>query len=64
MSSLTGVEKFAALQECVYGPMLPDEHHGLFRLFSAAVEQVAVHRIIRPEGRWTVDEVAEVILDG
>lgn len=64
MSSLTGVEKFAALQECVYGPMLPDEHPGQFRLFSAAAEQVAVHRIIRPEGRWTVDEVAEVILDG
>lgn len=64
VSSLTGASKFAALQDCVYGPMLPGEHPGQFRLFSAAAEQVAVHRIIRPEGRWTVDEVVEVILDG
>ena len=64
VSSLTGSDKFAALQECVYGPMLPDEHPGQFRLFSSAAEQMAVHRIIRPEGRWTVDEVIKVILDG
>lgn len=64
VSSLTGSDKFAALQDCVYGPMLPDEHPGQFRLFSAAVEQMAVHRIMRPEGRWTVDEVIKVILYG
>jgi len=64
VSSLTGADKFAALQDCVYGPMLPDEHPGQFRLFSATAEQSAVHRIIRPEGCWTVDEVVEVILNG
>ena len=54
--SLAGADKLVALLDCVYGPMLPDEHPGQFRLFSATAEQVSIHRIIRPEGRWTVDE--------
>ncbi len=64
VSSLTGSDKLAALLDCVYGPMLPEEHPGQFRLFCSAVEQMAVHRIIRPEGRWTVAEVIKVILNG
>ena len=64
VSTLTGADKFASLQDCVYGPMLPDEHPGLFRLFSAVAAQADVHRIIRPKDVWTVDDVAEVILNG
>ena len=60
--SLTDMDKLVALLDCVYGPMLPGEHPEQFRLFSATAEQVAIHRIVRPEGRWTVDEVVEVVL--
>ncbi len=61
ISCLTGMDKFAALQDCIHGPFFQEEHTGAFPLFSAAA-QVDVFRIKRPEGRWTVDEVVEVIL--
>jgi len=62
LQPLTGGEKFAALQECVYGPMLPSEHPDLFPLFSAVVEQTSLYRLIRPVHQWTVEEVADLIL--
>lgn len=61
---LTGAEKFAALQDCVYGPLLADEHPGLFPLFTAVAEQVPVWRLERPAERWSLNYVAEVILNG
>lgn len=61
ISCLTGVDKFAALQGCIHGPFFQEEHTGSFPLFSATA-QVDVFRIKRPEGRWTIDEVVEVIL--
>lgn len=62
LNPLTGGEKFAALQKCVYGPVLPDEHPNLFPLFSAVVEQTAIYRLNRPPHRWTVNEIADLIL--
>ncbi len=63
ISCLTGMDKFKALQGCIDGPLSPEEHTGMFPLFTATT-QVEVFRIKRPEGRWTVDEVVEVILHG
>ena len=64
IQTLIGAEKFAALQECVYGPLLPQEHPGQFPLFSAVTEQVTVFRLDRPAGRWSVDEIVEAVLNG
>lgn len=61
---LAGADKFAALQECIYGPLFPEEHPGLFAITTAVVEQVEVIRIMRPATRWSVNEVAEIILNG
>ena len=61
---LAGGAKFAALQDCIYGPMLPQEHPSLFPLFAALVEQVAVVRVERPAGRWTVEEVVQAVCAG
>lgn len=62
--SLSGVEKFAALQQCVYGPLLTAENPGKFKLLAAVTAQVTVTSIERPAHRWMVDEVAARILDG
>ena len=62
--SLTGAEKFGVVHECVYGPLLPQEHPGQFPLLSAVADQVAVFRIERPAARWAVREVMNVILNG
>ena len=64
VQTLTGAEKFAALQECVYGPLLPQEHPRHFPLFAAVADQVAVYRLDRPAARWSVDEIVEILLNG
>ncbi len=61
---LSGAEKFAALQQCIYGPLLPEEHPGWFPLFRALSSQIAVFLIERPAHRWTAGAVAEVVLHG
>ena len=62
--TLTGAEKFTAVQGCVYGPLLPQEHPGQFPLLAAVAEQVAVLRIERPGALWAVRDVMGVILNG
>ena len=59
---LRGAEAFSAIQDCIYGPLLPDGHRQVFPSLAAAADTVAVHVVRRPEGRWTAGEVAEVIL--
>ncbi len=59
-----GADKFAALQECVYGPLLPQEHPDLFPIFTAVAGGIEIFRIERPAHRWTADAVAEAILHG
>jgi hypothetical protein len=61
--TLTGADKFAAVQACVYGPLLPQEHTGQFPLLAAVAAQVAVVRIERPMARWAVSDVMDVILN-
>jgi hypothetical protein len=64
VTPLAGVDKFSTLQECIYGPLFPEEHHGLFPLVSAVATQVEIVRIDRPKGRWSANEIAERILHG
>lgn len=62
VAALTGSDKFVAVQECIYGPLLPEEHPGQFALFAAVVEQTAVYRLFRPARRWSIAEVVDAIL--
>lgn len=63
-STLQGAEKLDALMSCIYGPLLQEEHPGLFKLISATVDQAEIVHIQRPENRWTVDEIVEAVLNG
>jgi hypothetical protein len=62
--SLHGTEKFSALQESIYGPLLPQEHPSHFPLFAAVARDIAVFSLERPEKQWTADAIADVVLHG
>jgi hypothetical protein len=64
ITPLVGVEKFAALQECIYGPQFPEEMPGLFPLVTAVAEQVDIIRLQRPSRGCSVNKVVEAILHG
>lgn len=64
ISTLKGHEKFSALQECLFGPLLLQEHAGLFALLASVAEQVSMFRIERPASGWSVHKVVEAILHG
>jgi hypothetical protein len=59
---VAGRDKFLALQGCLYGPMFAEEHPALLPLMSAVVAAVPFYRLDRPASRWSVHEVAEMIL--
>jgi hypothetical protein len=61
---MSGAARFAALQECIYGPLLPAEHQEQFSLLAAVAKRTPIYRIDRPEDRWTVDQIVKVILHG
>lgn len=61
---LEGSAKFEALQESIYGPMLPGEQAAVLPLFATLLQQIKVFCVDRPQNRWTADELAEVILRG
>lgn len=62
MRSVTGLEKFDAVQGSIYGPMLPVEHPSAFPLIGAVMRTVDVYRLQRPVEGWTVPQVADVVL--
>jgi len=62
INQLTGFNKFAALQKCIYGPLFPEEHPGVFAYISALAEQVEMLAIERPTYGCSVNKVAEAIL--
>lgn len=64
ISALSGVDKFAALQECLYGPLIPKEQSGMFSLHAMVLETIDIFRIERPESSWSLDEIVETILHG
>ena len=59
---LQGMEKFSAAQSCIFGPMLPAEHSGLFPLFTGLLAQVPVVRLTRPNQHWSVSDITEILL--
>jgi hypothetical protein len=64
ISPLAGPEKFAGLQECIYGPLFPEDHPVMFPYLRAMSEQVEVTRLERPSYGCSVNQVVEVILHG
>ncbi|MFZ6027638.1 MAG: hypothetical protein ACOYYS_07980 [Chloroflexota bacterium] len=60
---LQGTEKFAALQNFIYGPLLPQSHPDLFPLFAAVVENVTLYQVQRPADRWTIDKIVALLLE-
>jgi hypothetical protein len=58
---LCGQEKFAVVQQQLYGPLLPAQHAVLFPLLCAIVRQTAVFLLWRPAHRWALDELVDVI---
>lgn len=64
VTPLIGAEKFMSLQDCIYGPQLPEEHPGLFPLVSVLAEQVKMARIERPSNSYSVNNIVDVILHG
>jgi len=63
ITRLAGFEKFAALQECVYGPQLPEEIPVLFPLVTALTQQVDFISLKRPARGCSVNKVVEAILN-
>ena len=61
---LSGAAKFAALQECVYGPSLPQTISQQFPLMAAVVAQVDIIRVSRPADLWSVDSIVTELLNG
>lgn len=64
ITPLTGSEKFIAQQDCIYGPLFPEEHSGVFSFIRALAEQVESTRLERPAKGCSVGKVAEAILRG
>lgn len=64
ITHLAGTEKFAALQECIYGPLFPEEHPGIFSVLSALISQVDIFRLQRPIRGCSVKMVVEAIMHG
>lgn len=64
VEQLFGTEKFIALQNCIYGPQLPEEHTSMFPIVSALADQVEMIRIDRPDGNDSLNKIVEVILHG
>lgn len=62
--ALGSAHKFAALQECLYGPLFPEEHTGIFTTVAQLASQVDMIRLRRPAKGWSVNEVMEAILNG
>ncbi len=58
---LRGVEKFAAVQQLLYGPLLPLQQAKLLPLLCTIVQQADVFLLWRPAKRWAVDELVDVI---
>jgi hypothetical protein len=61
---LAGAEKLEALQDCIYGPLFPEEHQDIFPLTTSLIKQVDMIRIARPSVGWSMNKVVETILNG
>jgi len=64
LTRMTGAEKFIGQQDCIYGPLFPEEHRGMFSVMRALAEQIEMIRIERPDKGCSVDKIAEAIQHG
>jgi len=64
ISQTVGADKFTLLQECLYGPLFPEEHPGMFSTISALADQIELKILERPMHGCSVEEVAEAIYNG
>lgn len=64
VKKLAGKDKFDALQECIYGPFLPDCHARFFSVFATVMTQVDLFLVERPKDQWTLDELVTVMTHG
>jgi hypothetical protein len=62
LHELAGVEKFEALQSCIYGPMLAEDHPAAFPSVQAVTRTARLFRLERPAAGWTVPQVADIVL--
>lgn len=61
---LTGVDKFIALQDCIYGPQLTEQQPKLFSLVNTFMQQIDIIILQRPARGCSVNSVVEAILHG
>jgi hypothetical protein len=61
VTGVSGAERFRLLQEALYGPVLAEEHTSLLSLMTKVVQTIPCYRLVRPDARWSVDEVVEAI---
>jgi hypothetical protein len=64
IEQLVGVKKFEAFQNCIYGPLFPEEHQDIFPLTTSLMMQVDMIRIERPSVGWSMNKIVETILNG
>lgn len=64
ITPLEGAEKFAVLQECIYGPQFPEELSSIFSISNALIKQIDMVRLVRPTSGCSIQDVVEVILNG
>jgi hypothetical protein len=62
--SLKGAERFEALGKLTYNSYIADallDRAAYFRLAAAVTQSVSLHRLRRPRGRWSVEELVQKI---
>ena len=62
--ALEGHAKLRAIQDCLYGPLGPQDHGRQFQMLVAVAQSVTVYGIQRPIGRWTPEAIADAVLHG
>lgn len=61
---ISGRQKFMGLQDCLYGPLVPDEAARDLVVLTRLAAETPLVRIQRPGGAWTAEQVVDVILNG
>ena len=62
MTQATGAARFDLLQQCMYGPTFPEDYPELFPLLTEVGRGVPWLCLARPDSRWSVHEVADLIV--
>ncbi len=60
---MLGAQRFGALYDGLYGPVLPSEYAGILPLHAAMTNQTTVFRLRRPSEPWSVDDVVAQITE-